>query len=116
MIIEIINNNNNRKNNNNNNNNRNNNNNNNNNRNNNNNNNNNRNNNIRNNYRQKNINEEKEKINIPNGTREIEFEVTELNKNLVYRLDTPTETITKMNDYLNLDAKEFIPKKYKQNQ
>ena len=51
------------------------------------------------------------KKNIPEGSREIEFEVTEFNKNSVYSSDNNN---SKTNDQLNLDAKEFIPKKFKQ--
>ena len=45
------------------------------------------------------------------GIREIEFEVTELNKNLVYNIDNQPKKNT---DELNLNAKEYIPKKYQQ--
>ena len=45
------------------------------------------------------------------GTREIEFEVTELNKNLVYTINNQPKKNT---DELNLNAKEYIPKKYQQ--
>ena len=45
------------------------------------------------------------------GTREIEFEVTELNKNLVYNINNQPKKNT---DELNLNAKEYIPKKYQQ--